>query len=216
MGKIPQGRDDLRQAWSWRGPQGRTWEGNRKRGRWTLTLLLWHSLSPHSVCKKFPNLLGALLPLPDLSLKQCQKWLWACSGKGRFPREIRPKKECIKSYETYFANTLNLNDKVPSMKWVCFPKVSWPFSYLTLTQNKPSQFFVCYQLFDHYCLTMTDELYILYSYADKPNKSPLRNRLLALLLWEISYLSSPSRSCLGRLILIRGGRGAHRAPPIHT
>ena len=36
----------------------------------------------------------------------------------------------------------------------------------------------------------------------KPNKSPLRNRLKALLLWEIGHLSSPSRSCLGRLILI--------------
>ena len=41
----------------------------------------------------------------------------------------------------------------------------------------------------------------------KPNKSPLRNRLLALLLWEINHLSSPSRSRLGRLILIHGGRG---------
>ena len=42
----------------------------------------------------------------------------------------------------------------------------------------------------------------------KPNKSPSRNRLLALLLWEISYLSSPSRSCLGRLILIVVAGGA--------
>ena len=29
-----------------------------------------HSLSPHSVSKKSPNPLAALLPLPDLSLKQ--------------------------------------------------------------------------------------------------------------------------------------------------
>ena len=36
--------------------------------------------------------------------------------KGQIPRVIRPKKECIKSYETYFVNTLNLNDKGPSMK----------------------------------------------------------------------------------------------------
>ena len=42
-----------------------------------------------------------------------------------------------------------------------FPKVLWPFSYLTLTLNKPSEFFVCYLLFDHYCLTMIDELYIM-------------------------------------------------------
>ena len=41
-----------------------------------------------------------------------------------------------------------------------FPKVLWPFSYLTLTQNKPSEFFECYLLFDHYCLTVIDELYI--------------------------------------------------------
>ena len=40
--------------------------------------------------------------------------------------------------------------------------------------------------------------------------------LLALFLWEIGHLSSPSRSCLGRLILIRGGGWggpAGRAPP---
>ena len=107
-----------------------------------------------------------------------------CAGKGGFPRAIRPKKEYIKSYETYFPNTLNLNDKGPSMKLVCFPKVLWPFNYLTLTQHKPSEFFECYLLFDYFCLTMIDELsiYALYFYANKPNKSPLRNRLWALLL----------------------------------
>ena len=191
-GKIPQRRDNLRQAQSWRGPEGRTWGSYRKKGLWTLAPWLWHSLSPHSVCKKFPNLLAALLPLPDLSLKQCWRWVRPCTGKGWFPGVIRSKKECIKSYEIYFANALNLNDKGPSMEWVCFPKVLWPFNYMTLTQN----FFECYLLFDHYCLTMIDELYIysLYSYANKPNKSPLRNRLLAL--WEISHLSSLSRSCL--------------------
>ena len=41
----------------------------------------------------------------------------------------------------------------------------------------------------------------------EPNKSPLRKRLVALLLWEIGHLFSPSRSCLGRLILICGGQG---------
>ena len=55
-----------------------------------------------------------------------------------------------------------------------FPKVLWPFSYLILTQNKPSEFFECYLLFGHFCLTMIDELYV---YAPcipmqiKPNKS---------------------------------------------
>ena len=47
-----------------------------------------------------------------------------------------------------------------------FPKVLWPFDItLSLTQNKPSEFFVCYLLFDSYCLTMIDELH-LYSYAN--------------------------------------------------
>ena len=41
-----------------------------------------------------------------------------------------------------------------------FPKVSWPFNYLTLTQNKLSKFFECYLLFDHFFLTMIDELYM--------------------------------------------------------
>ena len=64
-----------------------------------------------------------------------------------------------------------------------FPQILWPFSYLTLTQ-KPLEFFESYLFLDHYCLTMIDELYIyaLYSYANKPNKSPLRKRLLVLLL----------------------------------
>ena len=42
----------------------------------------------------------------------------------------------------------------------------------------------------------------------KPNKSPWgTGSLLVLLLWEIGYLSSPSRSCLRTLILIRGSVG---------
>ena len=64
-----------------------------------------------------------------------------------------------------------------------------PFSYLTLTQNKPSEFFECYLLFDPYCLTMIDELYVCVYVCVcmpcipmqiKPSKSPLR--LLALIL----------------------------------
>ena len=150
-----------------RGLSGKDLGGYRKRGWWTLAPRLWHGLSPHSVCKKSPNLLAALLPLLHLSLKQCWRWVLPCAGKGRFPRVIRSNKECIKSCETCFANTLNLNDKGPNIEWVCFPKVLWPFSYLTLTQNKASEFFECY-LFDHYCLTMIDELsiYSLYSYSN--------------------------------------------------
>ena len=147
---------------------GKDLGGYGERAWWTLIPQLWHSLSPHSVCKKSPNFLASLLPLLDISLKQCLKWVQPCAGKGGFPGEIRPEKECIKSYRTYFVNTFNLNDKSPSMKWVCFPKVLWHFSYLTLTQNKPSEFFECYLLFDHFCLTMIDELsiYALYSYVN--------------------------------------------------
>ena len=151
-----------------RGPSGKDLGGyGERRGWWTLTPQIWHGLSLHSVYKKSPNLLADLFSRLDINLKQCWRWLWPCAGKGGFPWAIRPKKECIKSCETCFANTLNLNDKGPSMKWVCFPKVLWSFSYLTLTQNKPSEFFECY-LFDYYCLTMTDELsiYALYSCAD--------------------------------------------------
>ena len=64
-------------------------------------------------------------------------------------------------------NTLNLND-VSMHEMSLFPKVLWPFNYLTLTQNKPSEFFECYLSFDHICLTMIDELYVyaLYSCAN--------------------------------------------------
>ena len=38
----------------------------------------------------------------------------ALGTNGRFPRAIRPKKDYIKSYETYFANTLNFLIRVPA------------------------------------------------------------------------------------------------------
>ena len=62
--------------------------------------------------------------MPDVGAALC----W----KRKVPWGIRPKKECIKSCETCFANTLNLNDKGPSLKWVCFPKfysplAKWPW-----------------------------------------------------------------------------------------
>ena len=121
--------------------------GYRTRGWWTLAPWLWQSLSLHFVCKKSPNLLAAWLPLPDLSLKQWQRAVQPCAGKGRFPGAIRPKKECIKSCETCFANTLNLNDKGPSLKWVCFPKsysplANWPW----LRISPQSSLFVIYCL----------------------------------------------------------------------
>ena len=45
-----------------------------KRGWWTLAPWLWNSLSPHSVCKKSPNLLAALRP--------CLTWAWS-DNRGR-------------------------------------------------------------------------------------------------------------------------------------
>ena len=185
---------------------GKDLGGYRKRGWWTLAPRLWHSLSPHSVCKKSPNLSAALLPLLNLSLKQCQRWVHPCAGKGRFPGVIRPKKECIKSCETCFANTLNLNDKGPSLKWVCFPQsysplINWPWLRISLQSS----------LFVIYCLILTAWQWLMsftcIPVQIEPKKSPLRKRLLVLLLWEIGLVSSPSRPRLGRFIFICADRG---------
>ena len=138
--------------------------------------------------------------------------------KGRFPGAIRPKKECIKSCETCFANTLNLNDKGPSLKWVCFPKPYSPLANWPWLRISPQS-----SLCVIYCLIPTAWQWLMsltcIPVQIEPNQSPLRKRLLALLLWEISPLSSPSRSCLGRLILIRGspgGAGGLRAEAPHS
>ena len=71
--------------------------------------------------------------------------------------------------------------------------------YQTLTQKDP-----CYPrnvickpyLLSLICIPMQVKL----------NKSPLREKLEALLLWEIGHLSFPSRPCLGRFILIYSGQ----------
>ena len=100
--------------------------------------------------------------------------------RAESPGAIRPKKECIKSCETCFANTLNLNDKGPSLKWVCFPKsyslvANWPW----LRISPKSSLFVIY------CLIVTAWQWLM-SFTcilvqTEPNQSPLRKRLLALL-----------------------------------
>ena len=168
-----------------KGPSGKDLGGYRKMGWWTLAPWFWHSLSPHSVCKKSPNLLAALLPLPDLSLKQCWRWVWPCAGKGVFPRAIRPRKECIKSYETYFANALNLNDKGSSMKWVWFPKfysplTIWPWLrkspqsslnviyYLIISSCQRLMSFTYLYIYTHIYTHIHTQIYIhaLYSYAN--------------------------------------------------
>ena len=130
--------------------------------------------------------------------------------KGQVFWATRPKKECIKSCETHFAkNALNSLIRVPSMKWVCFPKFYGPLAIWPWLRISPHS-----SLNVIYYLLITTWQWLSFTWKPcipmqiKPNKSPLRNRLKALLLWEICYLSSPSRSCLGRLILIFGGWGA--------
>ena len=140
-------------------------------------------------------------------------------GGAGSPGAIRPKKECIKSCETCFANTLNLNDKGPSLKWVCFPK-----SYSTLANWPWLRISPQSSLFVVYCLILTAWQWLMsftcIAAQTEANKSPLRKRLLAFLLWETRQVSSPSRSCLGKLILIRGGPAgvgdpSDRAHPPH-
>ena len=133
--------------------------------------------------------------------------------KGQIPQGIRPKKECIKPCETCFANTHSLNDKGPSLTWVCFPKSHTPLANWPWLRISPQS-----SLYVIYCLTLTAWQWLMsftcLPVQNEPNKSPWRKRLPALLLWEISHLSSPSRSCLGRFILISGGRGlCGKAPP---
>ena len=134
------------------------------------------------------------------------EWVRPCAGKGRFPWVIRPKKDFIKLCETYFANTLNLNDKGPSLKRVCFPKFYSPLANCAWLRNSPcSSLYV----FIIWSLLPGNDWCALPVFLCKLNpKKPLKKRLLALLLWEIDHLSSPRRYCLGRLILIHGGRGS--------
>ena len=80
----------------------------------------------------------------EVSMALCWK------GRGGFPRVIRPKKECIKSYETYFTNTLNLN-KGPSMKWVCSPKFYGPLTIWPWLRISPHS-----SLNVIYCLIISD------------------------------------------------------------
>ena len=68
--KNPQGRINLRQALVTEEARREGLGGLWKKGVMNPRPSALKCLSPHSVCKKSPNLLAALLPLPDLSLKQ--------------------------------------------------------------------------------------------------------------------------------------------------
>ena len=98
------------------------------------------------------------------------------------------------------------------MKWVCFPKLYSPLGNWPWLRISPQS-----SLYVIYCLILTAWQWLMsftcIPVQTEPNKSPKRKRLLALLLWEIGHLSSPSRSCLGRLIFIRGRWGALPAGP---
>ena len=138
--------------------------------------------------------------------------------KGQLPRAIRPKKKCIKSCETSFANTLNLNDKGPSLKWVCFPKSYGPLTNWPWLRISPQS-----SLFVIYCLTLTAWQWLMsftcIPVQIEPNKSPLRKRLLALLLWELGHLCSQAEHVLLDLFsfMVAGGEGpVGGAPPPHS
>ena len=66
--------------------------------------------------QEVPSSVGCLTspapPKPETVLEVGAALCW----KGQVPQAIRLKKGCIESCETCFANTLNLNDKGPSMK----------------------------------------------------------------------------------------------------
>ena len=100
------------------------------------------------------------------------------------------------------------------MKWVCSPKFYSPLANWPWLRISPHS-----SLYVIYCLIITawQIQAVQIPVQIQPNKSPLRKRLLVLLLWEIGHLSSPSRSCLGRLIFIRGGWGlwGQSSPAFH-
>ena len=106
------------------------------------------------------------------------------------------------------------------MEWVCSPKFYGPLTTWPWLKISPqSSLNVIYYLIISAWQWLMSFIYTPCTPMPiKPNKSPLRNRFLVLLLWEMGHLSSPSRSCLGRLILICGGwcGPAGVAPPPTT
>ena len=101
------------------------------------------------------------------------------------------------------------------MKWVCFPKFYSPLANWPLLKISPQS-----SLYVIYCLILTAWQWLMsftcIPVQNEPNKSPLRKRLLVILLWEIGHLSSPSRSCLGRFIFICSRRQALWAKLPHS
>ena len=110
------------------------------------------------------------------------------------PGATRPKKECIKSCETCFANTLHLNDKGPCMKWVCSPKFYGPLTIWPWLRISPqSSLNVVYYLITSAWQWLMSFTYSLYIHRQiKPNKSLSRQRVG----WALSFTERAAVSSL--------------------
>ena len=160
------------------GPPGKDLGDYRKRGRWTLTVRLWHSLSPDSICKKSPDLLAALLPPPDLSLKERQRVVQLWAGMGGSLGQSGLRKNAQNPVKPALLR-IQFSDKGPSIKWVCFPKFYGPLAmwpWLRISLHSSLNVICCLiitawqWLMIFTCIPLQIEL----------SKSPLRDRLKAL------------------------------------
>ena len=128
----------------------------------------------------------------------------ALCWKGRFPTDMRPKKECIKPCETCFVkNALNFLIRVQAWNefvsqsfmalWLCDPDSEYALRVLCILS------IVWSLLPDNDWWALPVSLCKL-----NPIKAHWWTGSRPFSFWEISHLSSPSRSCLGRFILIWG------------
>ena len=174
----------------------------------TLNPRLYHSLSPHSICKKSPNLLAALLLLPDPSLEQCRGGCSPVSElavPSRFLRRSGLRKNALNPVKPALAkNVLNLNVRVRARnKSVSQGFIAnWPHHvYQTLTQRT-------HVIPEMLSVNHTSFLWYASLFKLNPIKAHWERGLTPFSSERLVSLSSPSRSCLGRLILIRGGWGS--------
>ena len=138
--------------------------------------------------------------------------------KGVIPGAIRPKKECIKSYETYFANTLNLNDKDLSMKWIPSSKFYGPLPIWPWLKISPQS-----SLFVMYCLILTAyDWWVLPVFLCKLN--PIKGHW-GKVTWPFSFERSATFPPQADHVLVDlfssvvrgvgGGRALQQSPPPH-
>ena len=173
MGKTPQRRDDERQVRSRRGPQGMTWGAIEKGDDGPLPLdfdIAWALiLSARSLLISWLPYFPTLISAWNNAGGGCGPVLERAGSLGR----IKSKKECIKSSETYCANTLYLNDQGLSMKWVCSPKFYGPLAIWPWLRRSPHS-----SLYVTYCLIINVWQWLMsftcIPVQTEPNKSPLR------------------------------------------